>query len=219
MKSARSARGAVGRSIVAGLRVLLTLWTAQASAADPTVARELVRQAKAFEGEQRDDTAVRRYMDALSVDPACAEAYLGLGALRLRKGDWREAERVYDVALTHTPDLEPARIERARVRFLLGRRAEARRDVLEGHEEDATAWRTWVGFYDGTRESPAKLATWRRIGILAEAQGNAALAREARSAVRALTLVVGTADPVAAPTEPSPIRALVARLALPRPGR
>lgn len=190
-----------------------------AQAADPSVARELVRQAVAFEGEHRDDAAVRRYMEALGIDPACSDAYLGLGALRLRNGDWREAERVYDVALTHVPDLERARVERAHVRFLLGRRAEARRDVLEGREDDAAAWRIWVGFYDGTRESPAKLASWRRILVLAEAQGNTTLAREARRAVQALTIVVGPADPVSAPTEPSPTRALVARLALMRRDR
>ena len=52
-----------------------------------------------------DLVAIRRYADALALDPTLGDAYLGLGALRLRLGDAREAERVFDVALSRVPSL------------------------------------------------------------------------------------------------------------------
>jgi hypothetical protein len=57
-------------------------------------ALELVQSARAHERAHEEDLALRRYMEALSLDPTCEEAYLGLGSLRARRGDLRESERV-----------------------------------------------------------------------------------------------------------------------------
>src|ERR1700722_5755809 len=64
-------------------------------------AEELLREAREHEARQDDFVAIRRYTEALALDPLLGDAYLGLGALRLRRGDPREAVRVYDVALSH----------------------------------------------------------------------------------------------------------------------
>ncbi|MGH7298667.1 MAG: hypothetical protein ACRELB_27245, partial [Polyangiaceae bacterium] len=48
---------------------------------------ELVRQARAHETAHEEDLAVRRYMEALELDPTTEAAWLGLVALRLRLGE------------------------------------------------------------------------------------------------------------------------------------
>src|SRR4051812_20756901 len=78
-------------------------------------ALELVRMARAHEVAKEDDLALRRYMEAIALDPTCEEAYLGLGALRARRGDLREADTVYSLALEHVPALREARTKRAYV--------------------------------------------------------------------------------------------------------
>src|SRR5262249_9043067 len=51
-----------------------------------STALELVRLARSHEQAHQEDLALRRYMEALSLDPTCEEAYLGLGSLRARRG-------------------------------------------------------------------------------------------------------------------------------------
>src|SRR4051812_26586856 len=122
------------RALLATLAFALSL--AVASPAYASSALELVRAARAHEAAKEDDLAVRRYMDALAVDPTCEEAYLGLGSLRARRGDLREAERVYSMAIEHLPALRAARLGRAYVRRTMGARAEAIDDLLTGGDED-----------------------------------------------------------------------------------
>src|ERR1700722_20974902 len=90
---------------------------------------ELVREARAHEAAHEDGLAARRYMEALALDPTCEEAYLGLGELRERTGEMREAERVYSVALAHAPQLKAALLGRARAERTLGARDEAEQDL------------------------------------------------------------------------------------------
>jgi tetratricopeptide (TPR) repeat protein len=71
---------------------LLLASSASAPTAAASSADELVVQARAHEATHEDDIAVRRYSDALTLDPSNAEAWLGLGALRVRLGDLLEAE-------------------------------------------------------------------------------------------------------------------------------
>ena len=175
-------------------------------------ASELVRIAHAHELAHEDDIALRRYMEALSLDPTCEEAYLGLGDLRARRGDLREAERVYSTLLEHFPQNRTARVARAQIRRALGATALARTDLLVGFEDDVGVLRTIAGWYGEDGSAPAQLATWRRIGAIADAGGDTALVREARTMVRALVILVGPADPVAAPA-PDGIRHLLSVLA------
>lgn len=177
-------------------------------------ALDLVKIARAHEAAHEEDLALRRYTDAIALDPTCDEAYLGLGRLRARLGDLREAERVYDVALEHLPQLRAARIGRAHVRRALGARAEAIDDLLTGAEEDPAALRVLAGWYGEEGQTPAQLAVWRRIVARAEATQDTVLLHEARTTVRALLILVGTADPAAYPaTDDRVFRRFVASLA------
>jgi len=164
-----------------------------------STALELVRLAHAHEQARQEDLALRRYMEALSLDPTCEEAYLGLGNLRARRGDLREAERVYSVALEHVPQLRAARTARAYVRRVLGANAEAIQDLLTDAGDDVSALRVLATWYGEDGQTPAQLAVWRRITARAEITQDATLFHEARTMVRALVILVGTADPAASP--------------------
>jgi tetratricopeptide (TPR) repeat protein len=171
-----------------------------------STALDLVRIAQVHEQAHEDEIALRRYMEALSLDPMCEEAYLGLGSLRARRGDLREAERVYSVALAHMPQLRAARTARAYLRHALGANQEAIDDLLSGNEDDVAALKILASWYGEDGQTPAQLGVWRRILARAEATRDGALLREARMMVRALVILVGPADPAAAPPEPGELR-------------
>jgi tetratricopeptide (TPR) repeat protein len=189
--------------------------TSPARAVPPASALELVREAKSHEAAHDDLVAIRRYSDALALDPTLGDAYLGLGALRLRRGDAGEAERVYDVALAHLPALTRALVGRAEARWALGKKVEAEADLEEyAHSaEEPAALKELAGWYAKDAQVPAQLAVWRRIRALAEGRGDSALEHEARTMVRALQIVVGGADPVVKPTTQDPVRRGFARIA------
>lgn len=199
-------RGGFAALAVAG--VLLAAAPASASSA-----LELVRIARAHEAANHEDRALRHYTDALAIDPTCEEAYLGLGRLRARRGDLREAERVYNVALERLPGLRAARLGRAFVRRALGARAEAVDDLLTGSEEDPAVLRVLAGWYGEEGQTPAQLAVWRRIVARAQASQDAPLLHEARMMVRALLVLIGPADPAASPPGDDTFRRFVATLA------
>ena len=176
---------------------------------------ELLREAREHEARQDDFVALRRYTEALSLDPTLGDAYLGLAALRLRRGDAREAERVYDIALSRLPAFGAALVGRAEARWALGYRAEAELD-LESYArgtEDPGALRELAGWYAQEAQAPAQLAIWRRIHSMAAARSDAVLEHEARTMVRALQILVGGADPAARPTGTDPVRRGIARVA------
>lgn len=168
----------------------------------------LVEAARGHEARGDQDLALRRYTEALTLDSTCAEAYLGLGSLRLRLGDPTEAWRVYSAALVHLPGLGAAHLGRARALRTQGDRAEARQS-LETYAfaaGDVAALRELAGWYGDDGLPPAQLAAWRRLRALAEGQRNEALAAEAQIMVRALQAFVGPADPVSSPGRSDPRR-------------
>jgi tetratricopeptide (TPR) repeat protein len=200
------------RNLLAAVSLAITVGAARPAFASSAL--ELVRMARAHEVAREEDLALRRYTEALSLDPTCEEAYIGLGRLRARRGDLREAERVYNVALEHIPSLRAARLGRAYVRRALGARAEAIDDLLTGAEDDPAALRVLAGWYGEEGQTPAQLAVWRRLLARAEATQDAALLHEARTTVRALVILVGPADPAAAPaTDDRTFRRFVSTLA------
>ncbi len=166
---------------------------------------ELVREARAHEAAHEDAVAARRYTEALALDPTCEDAYLGLGALRARLGDAREAERVYSFALEHAPADKRALVGRARARRALGERLEAEQDLeaYVGAAPDLDALRELAAWYGEDGGHAAELSAWRKILGYADRTGDAPLAREARTMVRALQLLIGPADPVASPPSPA----------------
>ena len=176
---------------------------------------ELVRQARAHEAAHDDDVALRRYTDALAVDRTSADAWMGLGALRLKLGEPEEAERVYDTALAEVPKLRIALQGRARARWALGRHADAEADLeaYAGPERDADALRELAGWFGADGRTPAQLATWRRLLVLAVRGDDASFEREARRMVRALVILVDGADPAASPVAPDATRRALAKIA------
>jgi tetratricopeptide (TPR) repeat protein len=168
---------------------------------------ELVRQAQAHEAVHEDDRALRRYTEALTLDPTSAAAWLGLAELRVRTGDRLEAERVYTAALSRIPSFAAALEGRAEVRWLLGRHAEARAD-LETYAEivgDEKALRLLADWFASDGLFCAELATWRRLAPLAPT--------DARRMVRALLVVVDGTDPASSPVEPDETRWALAQIA------
>jgi tetratricopeptide (TPR) repeat protein len=167
---------------------------------------ELVREARAHQVAHEDDLAARRYMEALALDPTCEEAYLGLGSLRERNGEMREAERVYSVALAHVPQLKAALVGRARARRSLGARDDAEQDLAAYAmaEDDTAVLRELATWYGEDGRTAAQLAVWRRILAVLSRTGDVEQAHEARTVVRALQILMGPVDPVISPPAPSP---------------
>jgi tetratricopeptide (TPR) repeat protein len=178
-------------------------------------ADELVRQAQAHEAAQENDVALRRYTEALSIEVTNENAWMGLGALRLKMGDAVEAERVYSSALSHVPAMHRALQGRARARWTMGHHAEAEDDLetFAALEGDASALKELAGWYGADGRSPAQLATWRRLLAAAARADDATAVHEARTMVRALVILVGGADPAAAPVRPDATRRAMAVIA------
>jgi tetratricopeptide (TPR) repeat protein len=173
---------------------------------------ELVRQARAHEAAGEQDVAVRRYTEALTIDPTNEGAWLGLGALRVRIGEPAEAERVYEAALRRVPVFPRAIEGRAHARWALGRHVEAEID-LEAYvaaAPDADALRELAGWYQADGRTPAQLGTWRKLLAMATTDD---AAHEARRMVRALVIVVDLADPASSPAAVDATRRALAAIA------
>jgi tetratricopeptide (TPR) repeat protein len=180
-----------------------------------STADELVRQARAHEAAHEDDVALRRYTDALAVDRASVDAWLGLGALRMKLGEPAEAERVFDTALAEIPGLHEALRARAHARWVLGSHAAAEDDLASYAlaENDAKALRELADWFGSDGRFPAQLATWRQVLDMARDQDDSALERDATRMIRALVVLVGTADPAASPFDPDATRRALAHIA------
>jgi len=194
----------VSRAARAGVRIVIAASLGARAAAASSSADELVRQARAHEAAHDDDVAVRRYMEALTIEPTSADAWMGLGALRMRLGEAAEADRVYTSALDRLPSLHAALEARARARWLLGRHAEAEEDMEQyaALEASAPALREVADWYGRDGRTPAQLAAWRRLLVAALERRDASSEREARRMVRALVILVDGADPASSPPGP-----------------
>lgn len=199
-------------SLAAALGTLAAPRDARAS----TSSAELVQQARAHERAKEDDLATRRYNEAIQLDPGDGDAYLGLGALRLRMGDARESERVFTVALARIPTLRAAMGGRARARWAMGMRETAEREMQDyatTSDGDVAALRELAAWYGEDGYAPAQLAAWRMMQSIASQRSDGALAREARTMVRALQILVGPADPGTSPAAGDATRKLIASVA------
>ena len=202
-------------ALAAGLLAGLVASAASRAALASSSADELVRQASSHEAAHEEDVAVRRYMEALAIEPTNARAWMGLGALRMRLGDAAEAERVYTSALERVPTLDAALEGRARARWALGRHAEAEADLdaFASVETSHAALRELAAWYGADGRTPAELAIWRRLLRLAIEQADPASEREARRMVRALVILVDGADPTSSPADTDPTRRAMAAIA------
>jgi tetratricopeptide (TPR) repeat protein len=178
-------------------------------------ADELVRQARAHEAAHEEDLALRRYSEALALEPTNEGAWTGLGELRMKLGEAGEAERVYATALEHVPSLRPALRGRAQARWALGRHAEAEADLeaYAASEQDAAAYRQLADWLGADGRTPAQLATWRRLLAMAAREPDTREFVDALRMVRALVILVDGADPAASPQDEDPTRRGLARIA------
>jgi tetratricopeptide (TPR) repeat protein len=202
----------VFRPVVLSVSIALAALLSASPARATDSGDELVRQARAHEALHEDDVAMRRYTEALTIDPVNEAAWLGLGALRLRMGEPAEAERVFDASMRRIPGFARAVEGRAHARWALGRHPEAEGD-LEAYVAavtDADALRELAGWYQADGRTPAQLGTWRKI--LAMSEGDDAT-HEARRMVRALVILVGGADPASAPAAVDATRKAMAAIA------
>lgn len=184
--------------------VLLLLAVPPVSAAPAGSATLLVSQGKQKEADGDELAAIKRYSDAIAIDPSNEEAYLALGALRTKRNELGEAEAVYDVATIRVPASRAVFFHRGHVRRLRGRSADARLDLrrawlLEGTSsslEELAIVRELITIAHEQREPAAELLGWRRVLSIARGRGDAALTKEASVQARALAMFVGEIDPV-----------------------
>ncbi len=176
---------------------------------------ELVRQGQLHEACDEADRALRSYTDALALDPTSANAYLGLGSVRMRLGQPREAERVYSTALEHLPTLTAALSGRARARRALGARDLADRDLSDyaAKTESLAAWRELAHWYGEEGRFTAELSVWRGVLEFAETKHDDALESEAHKTIRALAILAKPIDPAAFPPTDDLTRAALANVA------
>ncbi|MEO7092418.1 MAG: hypothetical protein ABI175_04150, partial [Polyangiales bacterium] len=174
------------------------------AAASPTSsAVMLVAQGKEREAAGDELTALKRYGDALALDPTSLEAYLALGNLRTRRNELGEAEEVYTTAMTRLPGSIVLSIARARVRRLAGRLPYAAEDLSrarlaignDGSKLEREVLRETIALKRLQGEPAPQLAAWRRLLSIARAEGDAEATKEASIQARALGMYVGDVDP------------------------
>lgn len=209
------------RSALAVCGVLAALLAARDGRAEAswatTQAVELTRQGREHATRGEASVGARRFLDAIGFDPTYAPAYLALGRLHEATGDPAEAERAYSMGIDHVARWAEGLRARARLRARLGRVTEAVAD-LEGaadvDPDDLALLAELEEAYVATRSLAAALAVARRREALAARSVDAAGVAEARLRVRALTLLVGEVDPVAAGgRDRGLVRSALARLA------
>lgn len=165
-----------------------------------SAAAELTRQGQDHARRGDDALAMRRFADALRLDPSFGPAYLGLAQSRERGGDFDEAARTYDVAIEHVPDYVAAFKGRA---ALLRRMGDVAREVADLEHlariaEGPDTLRALGARYVEIKAWPAALATFRKLRAWAEEHGDESLRRDAHLQVRALTMLSAELDPVMA---------------------
>lgn len=183
---------------------------AQASSID-----ELLASAERHAATGNEEVALKRYTEALALDGTCEACFLGLGGLREKRGDLREADRVYSAGLLRRPDVVAVRVARARVRWKLGLRTEALADLEDaaGRTPRVEVLRELGARYRELAQFPAQLRVARQLLALGERTQDAALIREAQVLVTALVLLAEPMDPAAQPVGPDPVRKAIARAA------
>jgi tetratricopeptide (TPR) repeat protein len=162
---------------------------------------ERTKSGRAYAARGELGEAIGALMEAVRFDATYAPAYLELGRVYEARGDVGEAERAYAVGIDHVAGFADALAARGKLRARLHRHADAIADfeALTSLEPDVIAAHRALGdAYKAAGALPAALAVARRIAALAEEQGDARAAADARLEARALAALVGEIDPVAA---------------------
>lgn len=156
---------------------------------------------RAHEHSRRGDLALAmaELNEALRFDPSFGDAYLELGRLRERSGDFGEAERVYEQAARVPSVRAEALFGQARVTRARGRDDEAFR-ALEASVElapERQSLELLAEWYVQRRAWPAALVAWRRVLSTYDDEPGPERDR-VRVRIQALVLLAADADPVVA---------------------
>jgi len=194
----------------------------RAVAAPSESAALLIAQGLQKETDGDELAAMKRYRDAIDLDPTAEPAYLALGALRVKRNELSEAENIYDVGCGRIPGSRALYLARGKLHRLRGHVNEARLDLrrawtIEGNSgsnDELSIMREMIALAREQRDAPAELLGWRRILAIAHARGDAKLTSEASIQARALGIFVGEVDPVlSGRTLPEPMRKSLASVA------
>jgi len=180
-------------------------FTKSAPPAPESWSRQLARAhlERARELERRGDIAqaLSEYTASLAGDSTLGEAYLGLGALRERMGDAREAELVYSEGVRLGDRPVRSLVQRSRLYRALGHSQEALRDLeaAVSLEPNREALEELAHRYVEVHAFSAALFTFRRILVSAQDSGDNAGLETARLEVRALRMLAAETDPTTEP--------------------
>jgi tetratricopeptide (TPR) repeat protein len=200
---ARYSPSAARRAVLVAAIVLLGSHRARSEERNAdwgSAAAELTRQGQEHARRGDDALALRRFAEAVRLDPTYGPAYLELAAARERGGDFDEATRTYDVAIEHVPDYIAAFRARA---ALLRKTGDFTREIADLEHlariaEGPDTLRALATRYAEVKAWPAALATFRKLRAWAEEHGDEPLRRDAHLQVRALTVLSAELDPVMA---------------------
>ncbi len=190
--------------VTALLGVLGVPPTRESAASPSSSAALLVQQGKQHEKDGQELVALKRYGDAITIDPISEEAYLALGSLRTKRNELFEAEEVFTVGITRVPGTIDLFVARGRVRRFRGRLLDAEDDLRHAwraNGTDASAreiviLRERIAVEREARAFAAQLASFRRLLAIARERNDASLEKEASVQARALGLYLGEVDPV-----------------------
>ena len=182
-------------------------------------ARALSERARQARARGATGDALRLYTEAVRMDPSFGPAYLGLGELRAALGDWGEAERVYEMALRLPAAGAAALAARGRLRYQRGDVEGAVGDMeasLEREPRNTARLAQLAAWHVATQSWAAALVAWRRLLVQRERLGQDAAADQARTQIRALTILAAEADPVhgIGGAHPNWVRRALARIAV-----
>ncbi len=190
-------------ALVAALSLALTL-PVPLAASPSSSAAFFVEQGKAAEASGEWLAAMKRYSQALEIDPSHEPAWLALGNLRASRKELADAEDVFTEGLARVPLSIDLAVARARVRRQRGNLDDAERDLrralvqngADRSPREIAILRERVALARDAKSPPMELASWRRLREIARANADTALLKESSLQVRALGLYLGPLDPV-----------------------
>jgi tetratricopeptide (TPR) repeat protein len=198
-------RRAIRTALVVALFASFELAAPPPSSASPsTSAAMLVQQGHEQEKAGNTLLAMKRYSDAIALDPTCEDAYLALGWLRVARYEDSEADQVFTTGITRIPASVALVLARGKERRMAQRFVDAADDlqhVLAATADASTQVSALVELVSVRRaqgEPAAELGAWRRLLALARATGDADLEKKASIQTRALGLYLGEVDPALA---------------------
>ncbi len=173
------------------------------------MAEGYIDRARTAERDGRPIAAEGLFSRAVEADRGFLEGYLGLARVLVARGRAAEAARVLEIASVHALSSDEDVAQWARAMAALGA-IDAAIASVEHRGTTARAQRLAAELCAAASRLPEALAHARRA--LELTSGDSSAERDARRLVRALSLLVGEADPVRSPgAGASLLRRLLAR--------